>query len=339
MRAMLAGLLVVLALFAVSSPASSQAQSLSKNASEVDRATGLIKQGKYPEAKSVLETYLKTHSTDRSGFLFLGVADSFNTDQIGAAKAFDNAGTIPDRYKPLAAKAYADSALAAFKEKSYDATVELSGKSLALQPSADMMYVQGTAYVSAQHYPQAITVLQKARTIVTAGSGSASSLNAIDTSLMTAYLFGGDGDKGLALAQELKRRDPGNPRIDDSLAGYYNAQAASAVAAGNREDAVTGLEKAATVLPSRAAGLYIQAANVIAGGPPDWKRVKAEADKALAIEPNNPRANYVAGVALANAHDSANAIVLLQKAKANAGTDAALNSDIDAALKRLGTRP
>src|SRR5471030_1398604 len=127
MRAKLAGLLVILALICVPHAAWAQAQSLSKNAPEVERATGLIKQGKYPEAKSVLETYLKTHSTDRTAALFLGVADSFNTDQIGAAKAFDSAGTIPDRYRPLAAKAYADSALAAFKEKSYDATIELAG--------------------------------------------------------------------------------------------------------------------------------------------------------------------------------------------------------------------
>ncbi len=81
----------------------------------------------------------------------------------------------------------------------------------------------------------------------------------------------------------------------------------------------------------------MQAANVLSSGKtPDWKKVKAEADKALAIDPNEPRANFVAGVAVANsAGDKAVAIALLQKAKANAGPDTKLASDADAALAQL----
>ncbi|MBV8300003.1 MAG: hypothetical protein JO083_10720, partial [Candidatus Eremiobacteraeota bacterium] len=51
------------------------------------------------------------------------------------------------------------------------------------------------------------------------------------------------------------------------------------------------------------------------------------------------RANYVAGIAVANGGDSKAAIPLLQKAKANAGSDASLNADIDAALKKLSAPP
>jgi cytochrome c-type biogenesis protein CcmH/NrfG len=80
----------------------------------------------------------------------------------------------------------------------------------------------------------------------------------------------------------------------------------------------------------------VQAANVLANvDKPDWKRVKAEVDKALAVDPNDPRANYVAGIALANQGDSKGAIPLLQKAKANAGSDTSLSADIDTALKKL----
>ena len=89
-------------------------------------------------------------------------------------------------------------------------------------------------------------------------------------------------------------------------------------------------------MPSRAVALYAQAANVLAQGTTvDWKRVKAEADKALAIDGNDARANYVAGISLANGGDGKSAIPYLQKAKANAGSDASLNADIDTALKKL----
>jgi len=204
----------------------------------------------------------------------------------------------------------------------------------------NVLYIQGTAYTNAQRYSQAIPVLEKAKSLATAGFASAPTINAIDATLMTAYVFGGDMDKGLALGAALKKRDPGNVRVDDTLAAYYSQQASAAVAAGKKEDAVTVLENAAKNIPSRATTMYVQAANILAtGSDVDWKRVKAEADKALAIDPNNARANFTAGIALANARDPANAIVLLQKAKANAGADTALTSDIDAALRKLGTKP
>jgi len=172
-----------------------------------------------------------------------------------------------------------------------------------------------------------------------AGKAEQSTLNAIDAGLATSYMFGGQPDKGLALAKDLKRRDPSNTRIDDTMAAYYSHQAADALKAGNRTLRVTSLENAATAVPSRAAGMYVQAANVLSqGDKPDWKAVKAEADKALALDPSDARANYVAGIALANQGDSKNAIVLLQKAKASAGSDTDLNTNIDAALKKLQTK-
>jgi cytochrome c-type biogenesis protein CcmH/NrfG len=106
--------------------------------------------------------------------------------------------------------------------------------------------------------------------------------------------------------------------------------------AGKQMDAVADLENAAKALPSRAAVLYIQAANVLSqGSKPDWKAVKAEADKALALDPNDPRANYVSGIALANSGDGKGAILLLQKAKQNVGSDTTLSGQIDTALSKL----
>ena len=123
------------------------------------------------------------------------------------------------------------------------------------------------------------------------------------------------------------------------MASYYNQQAVAAMNAGKKAEAVADLENAAKAVPSRAVVLYVQAANVLSqGDKPDWKAVKAEADKALAIDPNDARANYVAGIALANGGDGKSALPLLQKAKANAGSDASLGADIDKAIAQLSQK-
>jgi tetratricopeptide (TPR) repeat protein len=314
-----------------------QASNTTGGGSEMSQANALIRAAKYDEAKKQLQAYLVAHPGEKDAEALLGVADAYLNDSSGAAAAFDAAGTIPDRFKVVAAKAYSDAAVDALKAKNNDQAVALSDKALALQQNVNTLYIQGTAYANAQKYPQAIAALEKAKAQASTGKSDTASLNAIDASLATAYVFGGQTDKGVALAKALKQRDPSNTRVDDTLAAYYNQQATAAMQAGKPDQAVTMLEQAAQTVPSRAAILYVQAANVLsAGKTPDWKRVKAEADKALAIDPNEPRANFVAGVAVANsAGDKAVAIALLQKAKANAGSDTKLASDADAALAQL----
>jgi tetratricopeptide (TPR) repeat protein len=303
------------------------------------QANALIRAGKYSEAKAQLDAYLVAHPGDRAAETALGVADSYLNDNAGAAAAFDAAGAIPDNFKALAAKAYADAAVDALKAKNNDQAIALAGKALALQQNVNTLFIQGTAYANAQQYAPAIADLEKAKAEATAGHADAATLNTIDASLVAAYLFGGQSDKGIALARALKGRDPSNTRVDDTLAAYYNQQAVAAMQAGNPDKSVALLEQAAQALPGRAVVLYVQAANVLAQGKtPDWKRVKAEADKALAIDPNDARANYVAGIALANNLDKPGAIIFLQKAKANVGGDATLDKDIDTALALLNKK-
>ncbi|HEY6237046.1 MAG TPA: energy transducer TonB [Candidatus Elarobacter sp.] len=312
------------------------------------QANALIRANKFAEAKTELQSYLSAHPDDKNGQALLGVADAYTNDAAGAAAAFDAAGTIPDRFKIVAAKAYADAAVDALKAKNNDQAIALSDKALALQVNVNTLFIQGTAYANAQKYPQAIADLEKAKAQASSGNADSATINAIDASLATAYVFGGQVDRGLALAKALKQRDPSNTRVDDTLAAYYNQQAVAAMQAGRKAEAVTDLENAAKAVPSRAVVLYVQAANILAqGDKPDWKAVKAEADKALALAPNDPRANYDAGIAVANMMDpkagkpdTAPAMAFLQRAKANAGSDAQLNGDIDkaiAALAKMGT--
>jgi len=302
-------------------------------------ANALIRAGKYAEAKTQIQSYLAAHPGDKDANALLGVADAFLDDNAGAAAAFDAAGTIPDRFKNVAAKAYSDAAVDALKAKNNDQAIALADKALALQQNVNTLFIQGTAYANAQRYPQAIADLEKAKSQATAGHADAQTLNSIDASLATAYILGGRVDQGIALGKALKLRDPSSTRVDDALASYYNQQAVAAMQAGKKDEAVNDLENAARAVPSRAVVLYVQAANVLSQGTTvDWKRVKAEADKALAVDGNDARANYVAGIALANGGDGKSAVPYLQKAKANAGSDASLNADIDAALKKLGVK-
>ncbi|MBV9438662.1 MAG: energy transducer TonB [Candidatus Eremiobacteraeota bacterium] len=306
---------------------------------DVNQANALIRAGKYAEARTALQTYLAGHAGDKDAEALLGVADAYLNDASDATAAFDAAGTIPDRFKTVAAKAYTDAAVDALKARKNDEAIALADKALALQQSVNTLFVRGTAYANEQKYQQGLADLEKAKAEATSGHADASTLNLIDSGLVSAYLLGGQSDKGLALAADLKRRDPSNTRVDDALAAYYNQQASQAVQGGKRDQAVSLLEAGAKAVPSRAAIMYDQAANVLASDKtPDWKRVKAEADKALAVAPTDAVANFIAGVSLANSGDKNGAITYLQKAKANVGSDAKLAGDIDTALKQLGQK-
>ena len=306
---------------------------------DMAQANALVRAGKYDEAKTHLQAYLTGHPGDKDAQALLGVADFYLKDAAGASAAFDAAGTIPDRLKSVAANAYADAAVDALKAKNNDQAIAFSDKALALQANVNTLYIRGTAYANSGKYASAISDFEKAKAQAQSGKSDAATMNAIDSGLVTAYLFGGQTDKGIALAKDVKRRDPSNTRVDEAMAGYYNQQATTAMQAGKKDQAVAMLEAGAQAVPSRAAALYLQAANILSSGTsPDWKKVKAEADKALALDPNEGHANFIAGVALANSGDKTGAIPLIQKAKANAGSDAKLLTDADAALKQLGVK-
>jgi TonB family protein len=306
---------------------------------DMAQANALVRAGKYDDAKTHLQAYLTGHPGDKDAQALLGVADFYLKDAAGASAAFDAAGTIPDRLKSVAANAYADAAVDALKAKNNDQAIALSDKALALQANVNTLYIRATAYANSGKYASAISDFEKAKAQASSGKSDAATMNAIDSGLVTAYLFGGQTDKGIALAKDVKRRDPSNTRVDEAMAGYYNQQATTAMQAGKKDQAVAMLEAGAQAVPSRAASLYLQAANILSSGTtPDWKKVKAEADKALAVDPNEGHANYIAGVALANSGDKTGAITLIQKAKANAGSDAKLLTDAEAALKQLGVK-
>src|SRR5579872_2568536 len=188
---------------------------------EVQEANALIRTQKYAEAKAKIAAYLASHPSDRNAQAVLGVANAYLGDITGAVTAFDAAGSVPAAFKILAAETYSKAAVDALKAKNNDLAVALATKALALQKNGDTLYIRGVAYANVQKYGPAIADLTAAKQAAMAGKADKDNLNAIDASLVSAYLFGGQPDKGTALALELKHRDPGYARIDDVLVSYY----------------------------------------------------------------------------------------------------------------------
>jgi tetratricopeptide (TPR) repeat protein len=148
-------------------------------------------------------------------------------------------------------------------------------------------------------------------------------------------------DKGVALALQVRARDPGNVQLVTILSNYYVTAGNAAAHAGKAADAVSDYEQAAQLVPAQAPQLYIGAANILGNAaktPDDFKKALAEVRKALALTPDDAGANYVAGVLAANAGDQPGAVAYLQRAKANVGADAALAAKVEAALKKLGPK-
>jgi tetratricopeptide (TPR) repeat protein len=306
---------------------------------DLRNVVNLERNGNYAGAKTQLKSYLADKPDDQEANLLLGVADAFTDESTPGAQAFDKAGTIPAKYKTLAGKTYANAAAAALTANDDEAAVAAATKAIDLAPSATAYNVRGNAEYAQKKYDPAIADLEEAYKLAGDAKAAKHELAIIKTNLAAADMGAGQTDKGLAAAKDAIALDPTVTQSSDLIAQYYNDKATSLVKSGDRKGAADALDSGAAAVPKYAVALYGNAASILAfDAKPDWKVVKAEADKALAIDPNDARANYVAGVALANDNDPKGALTYLNKAQASAktGNDPDLSKQIDAALKQLG---
>ncbi len=105
----------------------------------------MISSGKYADAESGLTTYLQAHPDDQPALVDLGVAQAFANEDTPAAATFDKVTAIPDKYKVVAARAYAHASGAATAAKSYDVAVADAKKADAIAPSAYASNTLGAA--------------------------------------------------------------------------------------------------------------------------------------------------------------------------------------------------
>jgi tetratricopeptide (TPR) repeat protein len=303
-------------------------------------AYALIKAGKYAEAKSQLQMYLGSHPGDVSASTLLGVADSFSGDADGAAQAFDSVPNIPEQYRTLAEQSYgkhAASLIAAGKNAEAATTAD---RLIALNAeSPDGYYLRGVANENQQKYAAAVPDLQKALDLAKAAKSDDKSISNISFNLAVAQLNSGAYQAGAATSKDAARIDPAlGPKLDQAAFVAVTNDAIALSNAGKSSDAVARLENGATLFPASAGKFYGQASYfVLATTPPDYKKAKAEADKALALDPTNGQALYVNAVVASQGGDMKATLDYMTKAKASPlyASDPAFAKQVDDNLKKL----
>jgi len=301
----------------------------------------MLSAGNVAGAKSGLTDYVAAHPGDAAASALLGVADAALKDDAGAVKAFDAAGTVPEKYAPAAAAAYTTYAISEANAKNSADAVAAGKKAVQYAPTAPSYNALGLASLSANDAVAAIAAFEKGSALAANDpKASASAKSTLQANLAAAYAQAGDMDKAKAAAAEATRLDPSSPGGQQALAGYYIRKAQAAEAAGKLGDAAAQYEAAASVQPAQAVTYYNRAAFSYLQMKPnaDSAKAKADADKALALAPGDAQANFAAGVALANQGSTKDALVYLNKADtaAKAANDTQLATVIENAIKQLG---
>ncbi len=298
----------------------------------------LNRSGKFAEAKKMGQAFIASHPSDSAAAVATAVAASFDGDSVTAAELFDKAASIPDKYKGPAASAFLAQASAKFAAKDYVAATNYAKKGAALAPGAGSYNILANAELAGGDVPSAIADFEKAKaSIASDAKATPKQVGTINMNLAQAYLKAGDVDKAEAAFADAKKAEP-DRTMDDAFAEYYQEKGTAAVKAGNTDVAVAAFESAAKAAPKYAVVMYMNGANAYGkAAKPDFKKMKAEADKALALDANNAQANLIAGVALVNDGQTKDGLVYLNKADtlAKAGTDTALQAQITATLKSV----
>jgi tetratricopeptide (TPR) repeat protein len=303
-------------------------------------ALATIRQGKYDQAKSDLQTYLQSHPGDTQAYTLLGVANTFGGDPAAAAAAFDKAGTVPDQYKPLAIQSYQKAASADLKAKQFPDAAAAAGHLIDLDPqNPDAYNLRGTAEIGAQNDAAAIADLQKARSLALAAKGDQKMLTTISYNLAVAQLDAGQYGEAATSAKQVAGSDTALSAQLNKFAYTDIVNAAVPLAnAGKISDAVSRLESGAAAFPSNGGTLLAEAAYIMAlDKKPDWDKIQAEAEKALALDPNAGRADYLLGLRASQKQDPKSALDYMNKAKSTTayGSDPGLAKMVDDALTKL----
>lgn len=317
------------------------------------RIDALIHQGKYSVAKSQLEEALENDPNNAVLNEELGTVNYFLADYAGAAAAFDKVSSVTRTFSQVAAQSYA---LAAVKGTSApQQAVSYGKKAVALNPSANSYYALGSAELQAGDASSAVNDLKKASGMVQSDSKADTKTKvAIASQLYQAYSKAGDSANAQKTLAYIKQLDPTNSSLGTLQGNQYLQAGNSAVQAGNHAEALKDFEQAAAVgspqvqVTAYAAAALQQSAIVQSQKTPptkdDYAKVKAYADKALAINANDALANFAEGVGLAgewvvggksDATLKAQALAALNKAKASAQSagNASMSLNIDNFIK------
>jgi TonB family protein len=309
------------------------------------QVAALIRAGQYAQAKSKAQTALLSSPGDESLRQMLGVAAFDSGDFATAAAAFAQVGTIGKQFQPIAARSLAKAAVDVAAQNPAQ-SLTYAQKAVAIDPSTNSKYALGTAQLANKQYSDAIATLKPVRAAAFADPKTPTTAKvAIDSALMNAYLQTNDTQAEQATAAEIKQLDPNSPLPGRVMGNSFLKMGIDAANAKNYDQAFKDFDQAAAGGdPEVAVTANTQAALLVARmEKPDYKRMQAYADKALALKPNDAVANFAEGIALtgqwAQSHDDATkkkAADALTKAdqQAKAEGNEALSLQIESFVKR-----
>jgi tetratricopeptide (TPR) repeat protein len=172
---------------------------------------------------------------------------------------------------------------------------------MSLDPSTDSRYALGTAQLANKQYSDAIATLKEVHTAAFADPKTPTNAKvAIDSSLMSAYIQSNDTQDAQTTAAEIKQLDPSSTLPGRVLGNTLLKAGVDAANAKNYDEAFKNFDQAAAQGdPQVAVTANTQAAFLVAKmDKPDYKRMQAYAEKALAIKPDDAAANFAEGIAL-----------------------------------------
>jgi TonB family protein len=270
------------------------------------RVAALIRQGAYQQAKSKAEADLLSSPGDESLRQMLGIASYDAGDPVGAAAAFDKVNTIGSQFRPAAAASFASAAVKIAQSNPTQA-LSYAQKAMSLDPSANSRFAMGVAQLANGDNAGAVASLKAAHdaSISNPKIPTSSKVN-IDSELLQAYLANHDTADAQAIAAQIKQLDPSSTAGSQAIGAGLIKSGQAALDAKDYDTALSDFDKAAeTGDPTIAVTANTQAALAVSQSPkPDYKRMQAYAEKALAVQPNNALANFADGIALTGQYNS-----------------------------------
>ena len=241
-------------------------------------------------------------SPDEEKALASGAVSTINSllraqNYVGAAGEFDKMSTIPARDRSVAGSVYATAAVQ-LHTTNPSQSLAYAQKGVSLSPTSAAYFALGVAQLANNANADAVVSLKRAHD---AGGGpkSTSDRAAVDQYLIQAYNATGDTADANTISAELQRIAPNTGSSGAMRVPPVFNQAVQAMQAAKYDDAVKLFEQAAQQDPAIGVTAYAQAALAIGKmDKPDFNRMKMEADRAVALNPNDPTANFAQGVAL-----------------------------------------
>ena len=218
---------------------------------------------------------------------------------VGAAAEFDKMSSIPARDRGAAAATYSTAAVQ-LQHTNAQQSLAYAQKAVSLAADSNSYFALGVAQLANNQNADAAKTLRQAHDLG-GGPRTTKERAVLDSYLIQAYNATGDTSDANTISAELQRISPNmgtSNQTMPTIPASFN-QATAAENEGRFDDAVRLYEQTAQSTPGLAVTSYSRAALAIGRmQPPDFKRMKAEADKAVALNPNDPGANAAEGIAV-----------------------------------------